>query len=260
MTDLRDRIVIVTGAASGIGNAVVAAFAKKGAKVVAADCNEPALMAAVATINEAAGETRVLPFLGDVASVGAFPSAIFEHALAQLGMPDTLCNIAGANADELLADLSEPSWNKVLGTHLDGTAFLCAEAARRWKEAAKEETKDGGNPSLRWIVNTASVSWRRGNVGQTAYTAAKGAIVALTKTAALELGRYGIRVNAVAPGPVDTPMWQAVPEKIRAAVISQIPLGRAALPAEIANVYMYLASRKASYISGTVIEAAGGMP
>ncbi len=239
ITGLQDKVVIVTGGAAGIGKATVEAFAAEGAKVVAWD------------VRGGAGIMQV-----DVTQAGAVNAAT-EAVLAAQGRIDVLVNNAGIVRDAQIvkwkdgavaAVMSDETFDAVVNVNLKGV-FYCARAVIPHLIAG------GGGV----ILNASSVVGLYGNFGQTNYTATKAGVIAMTKTWARELGRYGIRVNAVAPGFIATEILSAMPEKIVQTMVARTPLGRMGRPEDIAHTYVWLASDAASFIHGAVISVDGGL-
>ena len=241
---LRDRIALVTGAASGIGAATARRFAREGATVAINDAKPEGLDAVAGEIRAAGAKALVLP--GDVTKKADCERIVLD-VTRTFGRLDILINNAGINRDAMAAKMTEEQWDAVLSVNLKGT-FLCAQAAL---------------PGMReraWgrVVNTSSIG-ALGNIGQANYAASKAGVIGLTKTLALEYAKYGVTVNAIAPGPVMTAMLAGVPEAIRERIIAQVPVGRIASPDEIAGVHVFLASEDAAFITGQVIFADGGM-
>jgi 3-oxoacyl-[acyl-carrier protein] reductase len=235
---LSNKICIVTGAAQGIGLATVAKFAAEGATVIGCDRR----LDASGAIPGAAASFTV--DVTDRSQVDAMVAAV----LARWGRIDVLVNNAGITKDARLVKMTLEQFDAVIDVNLRGV-FHCAQAV------ADTMVAQGSGV----ILNASSVVGLYGNFGQTNYAAAKFGVIGFTKTWSRELGPKGVRVNAVAPGFVDTPILATVPDKVLAHMRAQVPLGRLARPEEIANVYAFLASDEASYINGTVIEVSGGM-
>jgi NAD(P)-dependent dehydrogenase (short-subunit alcohol dehydrogenase family) len=239
------RAAIVTGAASGIGLAIAERLAAEGAAVAVADLDEAGAARAADQIAAAGG--RALALRTDVTDAGQI-AAMVERAVAEFGRLDILVANAGIGGTLPFMDETLEHWNRILATNLTGP-MLCGQAAARVMAA-----RGAGR-----IVNIASVSGMRAGVGRTAYGSAKAGLIQLTKQMALELGPLGITVNAVAPGPIDTPLVQRdhTPES-RAQYNRMIPLHRYGTPEEIAAAVAFLASDEAAYITGEVLRVDGG--
>ncbi|MBV9119847.1 MAG: 3-oxoacyl-ACP reductase FabG [Chloroflexi bacterium] len=233
------RVALVTGAAQGIGAATARRLAGEGAKVACADMN-------AAGVEALAGELGGLALSGNVADPEVAASWV-KQIVEKFGQLDILINNAGITRDAMSHRMTMDQWDAVLTVNLKGT-FVCAQAAM----AAMRERASGA------IVNTASVG-AFGNIGQANYSASKAGVIGLTKTLALEGARNGIRVNAVAPGFVETPMTETIPDNIREQMIQQIPLKRTAKPEDIANVHLFLVSDDAAYVTGQLIVIDGGL-
>ncbi|MFJ4657878.1 3-oxoacyl-ACP reductase FabG [Nocardia sp. NPDC088792] len=244
------KVAVVTGAARGIGAATARRLAADGFTVVVADLDEAAGKDTVDAIVAAGGKAiAVACNVADEASV----DAAFERVAAELGSVDILVNNAGVLRDNLLFKMSVEDWDTVMSVHLRG-AFLCSRAAQRYMVKQKSGK----------IVNTSSVS-ALGARGQANYSAAKMGIQGFTRTLAIELGPYGINVNAVAPGFIVTEMTDATaarvgvsPEDFRKAAADITPLRRVGEPADIANVVSFLVSENASFVTGQTIYVDGG--
>ncbi len=241
------RVVVITGGSTGIGRAIGLRMAGPGIKIYfnhydPNDTNAEETVALVEAIGGSASGARV-----DVASQPDV-QALFNEIVKDCGRLDILVNNAGITMDALLVRMKEAAWDRVLAINLKG-AFNCMQAA------AKTMMKQRSGR----IVNMASVVGVMGNVGQANYTASKAGLIALTKTAAKELASRNITVNAVAPGFIDTAMTADLPEKVKEAMLAQVPLGRIGQPEDVAEVVAFLASDKASYITGQVIHVNGGM-
>jgi len=232
---LKNKICIITGAAQGIGLATAERFATEGAIVIACDLRADAIAPATAT--HAVDVT-------DRAQVDAMVAAVMDR----YGRVDVLVNNAGITMDARLVKMSALQFDAVVDVNLRGV-FHCAQAVA----GTMVDQGDGV------ILNASSVVGIYGNYGQTNYAATKFGVIGFTKTWSRELGPKGVRVNAVAPGFVETPILATIPDKVLQQMRSQVPLQRLGRPQEIASVYAFLASDDASYINGAVIEVSGGM-
>jgi 3-oxoacyl-(acyl-carrier-protein) reductase len=241
---LKDRVALITGAGRGIGAATARRFAAEGAIVVVNDVDATSIGEVVKEIEAAGG--RALGIEGSVTDKQAV-EAMIDRTLKTFGRLDILVNNAGVNRDALLTKMTDDQWDIVIDVNLKGT-FLCCRAA----VPAMIEQKRG------CITTTASIGVL-GNIGQANYAASKCGVIGLTKTLALELARYNIRINCVSPGATETQMTSGIPENIRTALVNKIPLRRFASPEEIANVHLFLVSDEASYITGQVIFVDGGI-
>lgn len=244
---LEGKVCIITGAASGIGKAASLLFAKEGAIVCACDVSEQALKKLVEDAQGLAG--TIDPYLLNVTDREQVFKTV-EQIANKYGKIDVLVNNAGITRDALLVKMTEEEWNAVISVNLTGVFNMTQAVAPYMMKAQKGS-----------IINTSSIVGIYGNIGQTNYAATKAGVIAMTKTWAKELARKGaqIRVNAVAPGFIRTPMTEKVPEKIIEAVVSRTPLARMGEPEEVANVYLFLASDESSYITGQVIGVDGGL-
>lgn len=240
---MTDTTALVTGAAGAIGAAIADRFASEGRAVIVADVDH-AGAEKVATDLRLGGAAATSVFL-DVTQRDSWRAAL---EVAQSSAPvGTVVNNAGITRDAWLTKMTDDQWSEVIDVHLRGT-FLGSQLA----VGAMAESGTQGS-----VVNISSITYL-GSPGQGNYSAAKGGIVSLTRTAAIEAARFGVRVNAVAPGSVDTPMLRAVPKQIRDRFRSLTPLGRFAEPREIADAVCFLASDRASYITGQILHVCGG--
>jgi 3-oxoacyl-[acyl-carrier protein] reductase len=242
---LKDKVAIITGSTKGIGMETAKTFAREGAKVVICGTRENAIKEVVEEIKSTGAEA--LGFKVDVSNRTQVNEMVAEVKKAW-GKVDILVNNAGITADAMLKKMTEEQFDAVININMKGV-FNCAQAV------LDTMTEQGGGV----ILNATSVVGLYGNVGQTNYAAAKWGVIGMTKTWAKELGRKGIRVNAVAPGFIKTPMTDAVPEKVLEMMKEKAPLQRLGEPEDIANAYLFLASDEASFITGTVLSVDGGL-
>ncbi|WP_026926163.1 3-oxoacyl-ACP reductase FabG [Granulicoccus phenolivorans] len=241
----KGHVAVVTGAAQGIGYEIARVLAEQGAHVVLVDINGDAAIAAAARLADDGGGEIVgmacdVTKESDVAAVAALVSE-------RWGRLDTWVNNAGITRDASLRNLTLADFELVTTVHLSGTWLGVRAAADLMREQ--------GSGS---IINLSSLSGKSGNKGQTNYSAAKAGIVGLTKAAAKELAHKGVRVNAIQPGLIRTPMTDAMKPEVFAAREADIPMQRAGEPAEVANVALFLASGLSSYMTGAVLEVGGG--
>lgn len=239
-----DKVAIVTGSGQGLGLATASRLAELGCGVLINDIDPERAQTVSNQLNAKGHHTA--SFAGDI-SDPAIAAAMVSSAQEQLGGIHILVNNAGILRDRLLTKMSEADFDDVIRINLKGV-FNCGQAAAR----AMIEQEQGGA-----IVNISSIA-HLGNVGQSNYAAAKAGVIALNNTWALELARYQIRVNAVAPGLMDTTMIQSVPEELLGQMIARIPMRRTGQPEELANTIAFLASDAASYITGQTIHLDGG--
>jgi 3-oxoacyl-[acyl-carrier protein] reductase len=245
MTRLQNKVSLITGAAQGIGLATALKFAREGATLVVCDINPQAVDAAVAQC-QAEGATAQ-GFVMDVTQ-RAMVDSVVAQVMAAFGRIDVLVNNAGITQDARLQKMTLEQFDRVIDVNLRGV-FHCSQAV------ADIMVSQGSGA----ILNASSVVGVYGNFGQTNYAATKFGVIGFTKTWSRELGPKGVRVNAVAPGFVSTPILQTIPEKVLAEMAQRVPMRRLGQPEEIANVYAFLASDEASYINGVVLEVAGGL-
>ncbi|XP_001354659.5 estradiol 17-beta-dehydrogenase 8 [Drosophila pseudoobscura] len=243
---LAGKVALVTGAGSGIGRATCRLLARDGAKVIAADRN---LQSAQETAKElGAGRSAALEV--DVSSAKSVQGAVAEALLKFDQAPSIVVNSAGITRDGYLLKMPERDFDDVYSVNLKGTFFVTQYFAK----AMIEQKLEGGS-----IVNLSSIVARMNNVGQANYAATKAGVISFTEVASKEFGKFGIRVNCILPGYIDTPMVAVVPEPIKQEVVQRCPLGRMGRPEEIAEVIAFLASQKAAYVNGAAIEVTGGL-
>lgn len=248
---MKDKVVLVTGGAAGIGKATALRFAEEGAKVVICDVNESAGQETLKLLGDGAAFYKV-----NVASQQEVHTWV-DAVVAKYGRIDVIVNNAGVLRDgqmvkfkdgQLVGQMSEADFDLVISINLKGV-FNCAQAV------APVMMKQGGGV----ILNASSVVGLDGNFGQTNYVATKFGVIGMTKVWARELGKYHVRVNAVAPGFIATDMVTSMPEKVLDGMKSRTPLGRLGDPRDIANAYLFLASDDASFITGEVLRVDGGI-
>jgi len=245
MKRLENKVSLITGAAQGIGLATALKFAAEGAIVIVCDVKQVGVDAAVA-LCQAAGATAA-GFVMDVTD-RAMVDAVVAQVKERFGRIDVLVNNAGITQDARLQKMTLEQFDRVIDVNLRGV-FHCSQAV------ADGMVAQGSGV----ILNASSVVGLYGNFGQTNYAATKFGVIGFTKTWSRELGPKGVRINAVAPGFIATPMVAAMPEKVLKDLEAKVPLRRLGKPEEIANTYAFLASDEASYINGTVIEVSGGI-
>ena len=242
---LLNKVSLITGAAQGIGLATALKFAREGAIVIVCDVKQAAVDAAVTQCQALGAQAQ--GFVMDVTK-RANVDAVVAQITAQFGRIDVLVNNAGITQDARLQKMTLEQFDKVIDVNLRGV-FHCAQAVA-----------DGMVAQGRGVIlNASSVVGIYGNFGQTNYAATKFGVIGFTKTWSRELGPKGVRVNAVAPGFIATPILASIPEKVITEMEHRVPMRRLGQPEEIANVYAFLASDEASYINGAVIEVSGGL-
>lgn len=242
---VENKVVIITGAGSGIGRETAILFGKEGAKVVVADVNEKAGQETAELIRNNGSDAFFAKL--DV-SDREQSKEVVKDTLERYGKIDILINNAGIIQDALISKMTEDQWDKVITIDLKGP-FNCIQAV------VEAMTKHGTGE----IINVSSIVGLYGNIGQSNYSAAKAGLIGLTKTLAKELGRKGIRVNAVAPGFIYTPMTATVPEKILEMMKEKTPVKRLGRPDDIAYALLYLASDEANFVNGAVLSVDGGL-
>lgn len=241
----KEKVAVITGASRGIGRSIALALAAQGATIVAVDMDQASTEAVVAEL-QAAG-ARALAVVGNV-TVTADVERMIDAATEAYGRVDILVNNAGITRDGLLMRMKDEDWDAVLNVNLKG-AFLCTRAA--FKVMSKQRYGR--------IINIASIVGQMGNAGQANYCASKAGLIGLTKSNAREMAKRNITVNAVAPGFIATAMTDALSDKVRAELTSQIPMDRLGSADDIANAVLFLASEASGYITGHVMAVNGGM-
>jgi 3-oxoacyl-[acyl-carrier protein] reductase len=245
MFSLKDKVALVTGASQGIGKETALTLAEAGAKVAVAARNEEKLAALVGEIAAAGGTALAVKM--DVADAEQVRAG-FKQVLEKFGRLDILVNNAAITRDGLQMRMKADDWEAVLRTNLTG-AHLCIQQALATMMRARAGR----------IINISSVVAQSGNAGQANYVAAKAGLIGLTKAVAIEIASRNITVNAVAPGFVETPMTDVLPDKVKEELKTRIPLGRMGSPRDVAAAIVFLASDEAGYITGHVLNVNGGM-
>jgi 2-hydroxycyclohexanecarboxyl-CoA dehydrogenase len=237
------KIAVVTGAGSGIGKAIALGLAARGDRVIAADLNEAAAEAT------AAQQPELITALPVDVSDRAQVDALRDRAHAEVGVPNVVVNAAGWDRTDQFLNATTEFAEKVVAINYLGPVHVCS--------AFLPGIIDGGGGGR--VVNLASDAGRVGSAGETIYAGAKGGVIALTKSLAREMARYAITVNCVCPGPTDTPLFAAQPDKLKEALVKAIPFRRLARPEEVAAPVLFFASDAASFITGQVISVSGGL-
>jgi 3-oxoacyl-[acyl-carrier protein] reductase len=242
---LTNKVAIITGAGRGIGQATAIKFAQEGARVAVCDIDEQSAIETARIIQRREGEATAFRVdVTDRPSIQAMVAALHER----YGRIDILVNNAGIVADAQLKKMTDEQFDRVIDINLKGT-YNCTKAV----VDIMLEQQSGV------ILNASSIVGLYGNFGQTNYAASKFGVIGMVKTWARELGKRGIRANAVCPGFISTPIIDSIPDKVIDALEHKVPLGRLGKPEEIANAYAFLASDEASYINGAVLEVSGGL-
>lgn len=246
MKRFEDKVVVVTGAGRGIGRAIALAFAGEGAKLALNARHEETVNAAAEAARALGAETVAHAMdAADEQQVEAFAGAVFDA----FGAAHIIVNNAGLTRDGLFLRLKTESWDEAINVNLRGaflhTRIFCRRMIRQ---------KSGGR-----IINMSSVAGEMGSPGQANYSAAKAGVIAMTRSAAREFGHYGITVNAVAPGLIETDMIAGMEQAAKDYVLKSTPLGRAGKPEEVADAVLFLASDAAAYINGAVLRVNGGV-
>ncbi len=242
MDRLKGKVAIITSGAGGIGKETAQLFVKEGASVAIFDVNKDGINAALTDVG---GDSR--GYVVDVSSFGDVSKNV-EQVVNDFGHIDILINAAGITRDGFLTKMDVQDWDKVIAINLTGP-FNCTKAvAPHMMEQGK------GN-----IINVSSVVGVYGNIGQTNYSATKAGLIGLTKTWAKEFAKKGMRVNAIAPGFIKTPMTAKMPDKVLQMVIDKTPMGRMGEPMEIANALLFLASDESSFVTGHILQVDGGV-
>ena len=260
MTSLAGQVAFVTGATSGIGRATAVAFGQRGATVVVAGRREPEGQETVALVQAAGGDGL---FVRTDVGVEAEVAAAVGLAVSRFGRLDFAANCAGVDPTGPLVELTEADYEAAFGTNVKGLFFCLKHEIRAMRVLGRAPSGQAPGGA---IVTVGSISAEKSVAGNSLYDASKGAARRLTRTAALEAAPYGIRVNEVAPGPVDTPMLQGFLRKSEAqggrfttaSIAAALPIGRMGRPEDIAEVILFACSPAASYMTGAVITVDGG--
>ncbi len=243
MSLLAGQTAVITGGAQGLGFAIAELFIAEGARVVIGDIN----LAATQEAAEQLGGADVARAVKCDVTSHTDVDALVDTAIEQFGRFDIMVNNAGITRDATLRKMTEDEFDQVISVHLKGTWNGLKKAA-----SIMREQNSGA------IVNMSSISGKVGMIGQTNYSAAKAGIVGMTKAAAKELAHLGVRVNAIQPGLIRSAMTEAMPQRVWDSKVAEVPMGRAGEPSEVAKVALFLASDLSSYMTGTVLEVAGG--
>lgn len=241
---LRGKVAVVTGASRGIGFGIARVLAREGADLVV-HATRMEHLEHCKQVAEAYG-VRCVALAGDVA-LPETARQLTQAALEELGRLDIAVACAGINRDGMLHKLSDEAWSEVLAVNLSGVFYLTRSAAQIMRQQRSGR-----------ILHISSVA-RHGNLGQANYAAAKAGVTALTQTAALELGPFGVTCNAICPGFIETDMTRNIPESARERILSRVPARRSGTPEEVGELAAFLASDRAAYINGQILDVSGGL-
>lgn len=244
MIDLTGQLAVVTGAGSGIGRAVALTLHEAGATVIAADQNVEGARETVASLDGQRAEARHVDVVEADSVLALRDNVVDEH-----GTPQVVVNAAGWDRVERFMDTDIELWRRVIDVNYLGPVQVC----RAFLEPLIEADSGGR------IVNIGSDAGRVGSSGESVYAGAKGGVIAFTKSLAREVARYRINVNCVCPGPTDTPLFQAQPERMREALVHAIPFRRLAQPQEVADAVLFFSSSRAAFVTGQVLSVSGGL-
>jgi len=245
MMTFKDKTVVVTGAASGIGRATAVAFARAGAHVMLADINQEAGEAVASTLRGQGYDAEFFRVdITDAQSIEAFRKAV----LAKRPQVDIVANVAGWGRTEPFVENKPEFWKKLIDLNFLGTVMV----TRAFLDGMMERRSGR-------IVTVASDAGRVGSLGETVYSGTKGGVIAFTKALAREMARYDVTVNCVCPGPTDTPLMAAVPDKIKEAFARVTPMRRLAQPSEIADAILFFAGPQSQFVTGQVLSVSGGL-
>ena len=242
---LPGKLAVVTGAASGIGRATAHALARAGARILAADVDEPGGEETCSAVRQAGGKAEFAPVdVTDDASI----RALADDVNARGSAPDVVINAAGWDRVEPFLDNSDAFIEKIVRLNLLGPVKVARAFLPAMIEAGSGK-----------IVNVASDAGRVGSSGETVYAGAKGGVIAFTKSLAREMAPHGLCVNCVCPGPTDTPLFRSLPDNLQAALTRAIPFRRLARPEEIADAILFFASARSNFITGQILSVSGGL-
>jgi 3-oxoacyl-[acyl-carrier protein] reductase len=239
------KVALVTGSKQGIGYEIALSLAENGADVVLNDVGiseEDEIFKKISNLGR-----KAICASADISNEDQV-NQLFDKVKTEFGKLDILVNNAGITRDAISSKMTLDQWNKVIAVNLTGT-FLCSKAAVKLMEVPGEGA----------IINFSSLAGVKGNIGQANYSASKAAVIGLTKTLSLEYARKNVRVNAIAPGVIATPMTETIPDNVKQNMISRIPLQRMGTPRDVANVVLFLASPESAYVTGQLIHVNGGL-
>jgi acetoacetyl-CoA reductase len=245
MRTLENAVVVITGASRGLGHAIAEELGFSGAKIVVNYAHSKESAEELVAALRAGGSSDVVAIQADVSDPEQ-AAMLIEETIKRFGRIDVLVNNAGINIDRTLKNMSVEDWRKVVETDLS-SYFYTIKAALPFFMQQRSGT----------IINMSSVAGEMGNFGQSNYSAAKAGILGLTKTAALELARFNVTVNALCPGPIATEMWETVPPQTKEAIVKKIPLGRVGTPQEVARAVRYLIV-DGEFMTGATLDLNGG--
>lgn len=243
---LNDKVAIITGGTRGIGYEIVRKFLNNGAKVALLGSRKETVDKAISSLKEENSNYEVIGFYPNLSNEEEVDNC-FKQVIEAYGKIDVLANNAGVSSATPLEQMTDDEYNKVADINIKAV-YVCSKVATKYMK------ENGGS-----IINTSSMVSLYGQPSGVMYPASKFAVNGMTKSLARELGKYKIRVNAVAPGVTETDMVKALPEEMLAPLIKSIPLGRVGLPEDIANAFLFLASDMAQYVTGTILSVDGGI-
>lgn len=243
-SDLKDKNILISGGSRGIGYAIAEHFLKSGSRVIIVGKNPERLSSAAENLS---AYGPVTPLVCDI-SVSMEVDALFSEIKSRFSALDCLVNAAGITRDQLAVRMKDNDWDAVIQVNLNGTFYMCRKAVRMMM------AQQGGT-----VINISSVVGLHGNIGQANYSASKAGVIALTKTLAREAAGKNIRVNAIAPGFIETDMTKNLPDQVKENFLNSIPMKRFGLPRDVSGLAVFLASEEAAYITGQTFVVDGGM-